>query len=131
MKKITFTILMLILANSSYSQSTANDKVNQIKTFFQKNCLAESEKTVFYNKAEKIIEFDGYQIPYMETKVTYSFNNEHYSFSDFVYFECKYNNKCIIDPENNGHLGFYIPFASKSKAYQFINLISELREFYE
>tara|TARA_R110002049_G_scaffold309088_1_gene516702 strand:+ start:2019 stop:2414 length:396 start_codon:yes stop_codon:yes gene_type:complete len=131
MKKITFIILMLIIANSSYSQTTANDKINQIKTFFQKNCLAESEKTVYYNKAEKILEFDGYQVPFMDIKAVYRFNDEYYNFSDFVYFECKYENKCIIDPKNNGHLGFSIPFASKSKSYQFINLISELREFYE
>lgn len=130
MKRILI-ILMLIIANFSYSQTTANDKLNQIKSFFQKNCLATSEKTFFYNKAEKILEFDGFQIPFMKVKAVYEFNNTYYPFSDFVTFICKYDNNCIVGPDNVHDRGFLMPFASKAKCYEFINLISELREFYE
>ena len=67
----------------------------------------------------------------MEVKAIYQFNDEFFDYHNFVYLNCKYDDKCIIGPDNIGTLGFSIPFASKTKCYEFINLISELREFYE
>ncbi|MBO0340947.1 hypothetical protein [Flagellimonas profundi] len=131
MKKIIILILIVAFSNNLYSQTTVNEKINQVKVFFQKHCQAESEKTVFFNKVERILELDGYQIPFLDVKVNYVFNDTYPEYSDYVHFECEYNNECMIDPTNKNAVGFYVPFASKDKSYQFINLIAELREFYE
>ena len=75
MKRTTFIILMFFITNISYSQTKGNEKINQIKIFFQKNSLVPN-KTFYYNKAEKILEFSGNQFPLMDIKVVYQFNDE-------------------------------------------------------
>ena len=131
MKKLLVLALVLTLVNITYSQTTVNNKINEIKTLFEKSPLSESEKTFFYNKAEKILEFGGFQIPFMDVKIVYKFNDEFFDYSDFVNFNCNYDKNCIVDSNNQGSIGLSIPFNSKTKCYEFINLISELRELYQ
>lgn len=131
MKRVTFIFLMITLSLSSFSQNKSNSKVEQIKTYFQKNCVADATKTFFFNRAEKIVELDGYQIPIMKVEIIYMYNDQQVKYKHFVEFSCENDVNCITANDNTKMFGFSIPFSSKAKCYEFINLLSDLRELYE
>lgn len=84
---------------------------------------AGTKPSVFYNKAENIIDIDNYQVPVDDVKTTYFLTDTK---DHCVSFDCKHGH-CITSTEDGKLEGFAIPFLSKQNCYDFIELINQLK----
>lgn len=122
MKRIIL-ILLLILQANLHSQSV--DKVFlEIKTFYQKKSKANNKKEIYFNKAEKIFDFGGANIPLKKVEILYF----KIKTSHVVTLNC---NQCIVEIDDSNNYtysdGIGIEFYNKDDCYKFIDLLSNLR----
>ena len=121
---------LTLAATFTYSQESKETTVKKIKAFlhqYQVNISTGktgNNPTIYYNKLEKIIDIDGYQIPLQEVKTTYYVSQTGHK---CVSFDCRLDD-CIVKPTGGLQTGFAIPFLTKSNCYSFIELINQLKK---
>lgn len=129
-KKLLLAFLMN-LSLSSFSQDKKDVIIKQIKIFIKEYSVTPGtnrtgkNSVIYYNKVDKVLDIDGFQIPLQEVKTTYYYSKKLYNHC--VSFDCR-NEDCIIDPQGQNHSGFSAPFISKEKCYKFMELISQLKQ---
>jgi hypothetical protein len=79
---------------------------------------------IYFNQIEKVLDIEGYQIPLLEVKILYVYNNEFGN--HLVGFNCN-NSSCIYNSKGKKSLAFSVPFISKQKCYEFIDLINKIK----
>lgn len=130
MVKVFFIALLMLFGTSTYSQDSKDATIKKIKIFLHQYLVNIStgetgnNPTIYFNKVEKIIDIDGYQIPLQEVKTVYYMTENG---ANCVSFDCR-NDNCIVKPSGNLQIGFAIPFLSKSNCYAFIELINQLKK---
>ncbi len=125
----TYIILLFISTlriSDSKAQSTVDSYFLEMERFFIKHSELISERYIYLNGSEKIIDITGSQIPLNEVKVTYRlYNNSKH----LVDFSCKEEGvSCIKSEEEKTSISIGIPFDTKKSCYDFINMISELKK---
>ncbi len=129
LSRLALTSLLFIIGLTAFSQDTKEATVKKIKAFLEKHSVAPGknappkEVTIFFNKADTIIDIDGFQLPLQEVKTAYYLIQ---SVKPGVSFDCKGTN-CITDPKGKSIDWFAIAFFSKQNCYDFIELISQLK----
>ena len=129
LNRLVLTSLLFIASLTAFSQGTKAATVKKIKAFLEKYSVAQGrnappkEVTIFFNKADKIIDIDGFQLPLQEVKTAYYLIQ---SVRHGVSFDCK-RTHCIRDPKGKSIDWFAIAFFSKQNCYDFIELISQLK----
>jgi hypothetical protein len=122
--------VLFFIFQTSFSQTSKETTVKKIKAFLEQNSVAPGknvppkEVTVYFNKADKIIDIDGFQLPLQEVKTAYYLIQ---STKHGVSFDCKGTN-CITDPKGKAIDWFAIAFFSKQNCYDFIDLVSQLKQ---
>lgn len=130
MTKFILVASFILCCTSIFSQDSKDMTVKKIKIFLhQYQVNISTGKTgnnpiIYYNKVEKIIDIDGYQIPLQEVKTTYYISQ---TYNQCVSFDCKLND-CITKPDGDIQTGFAIPFLTKKNCYDFIELINQLKK---
>jgi hypothetical protein len=123
MKKTLLFVLLALMCNGIYSQSSKEVKVAD---FIEKNSFTVTNSTgkckVKFNSEVRALTIDGYRIMLnrVYTKITYSEGLY------FVVFECVSGNNCIVDPNGILRLEFAIPFGNRTKCNDFIRIIDSL-----
>ena len=124
MKIFYTTILVLLVIKTSLSQ-TIDDTFNKVKTYYISHNVPKNSD-IHLNKAAKIIEIGGTNIPLLETTILYNLIQN----DNAVTFHC--DDGCITYVDKNGNnerdRGFGIVFKTKDECYDFINLIADLTD---
>jgi len=129
-KKTILTLIFSLFYVTSFSQDSKDITVKEIKEFIKHyavNLITKKtgrNSVIYFNKVEKIIDIDGYQISLQDVKTTYYFSE---SMNHCVSFDCK-GVDCILQPNGSDARGFAIPFLSKKNCYDFIDLINQLKK---
>jgi hypothetical protein len=130
LKRLFLLPLLVIISLTTFSQDNKEATIKKIKAFLEQHSLAPGknappkEVVVFFNKADKIIDIDGFQLPLLDVKTAYYLIQ---SSKHGVSFDCKGTN-CITDPKGKSIDWFAIAFFSKQNCYDFIDLISQLKQ---
>lgn len=131
-KKALVSCSLFLISLTSFSQDSKDVIVKRIKTFIKQYSVTPgTNKTgknsiVYYNKVDKILDIDGFQIPLLEVKTSYYYSKQ--QSNHCVSFDCRNENDCVMDPQGYGNTGFAAPFINKQKCYEFIELISQLKK---
>lgn len=141
MKKTLITILMSLIAMTTFSQSLASRKINELQVFVNKNLIWSTQqqkgtnttKKIWINKTDNSLELTINSFSLNEVKFNYRFFQEDGLDYHYVEVKCKDDSKCIHvnfgdSPVVNTYDSIAIyEFNSKSSCYTFINLIGELK----
>lgn len=123
-------ILALLLNSIVYSQNKINVIVEKLDKSLTTFCPDSKKGSVFINIQEKILDIDGFQIPIEETSEIFVPESRIYKgrkILGYVEFKCKWN--CIKNTEDNEIiLAIGFGFVSKKGAYEFIELIYQLKK---
>lgn len=128
--KLQITLLFTItLTINAYTQNL-KFTLGKVKQIINESSISittgeKSKAEVYYNASDKIIDIDGFQIPLLEVKPFYLFDekrNRH-----VVNFVCN-TGECITDSEMHKVIGMGLAFTSKKICYDFIAAISDLKK---
>ena len=122
-KILTIGLLLMLGLTSAYSQ-TADKIFLEVKTFYQKKSKAKIKKQLYFNKAEKVLDYGGINIPLKKVEILYF----KIKTSHVVTFNC---NQCIVEIDDSNNYtysdGIGIEYYDKDDCYKFINLLSKLK----
>lgn len=124
MKKKRLTFICFLISVSMFSQSRdqmSNDLVDLLKSNNKRS-------EIFYNKAGRELNINGYQIPIVQIKYRYKESN-----GAVLEFECVSISKrnCIFQPFADKYVEkFAFPMIDKESVYKAIELIDQVRITY-
>lgn len=128
-KRLLLIAVMFGFCLTSFSENGVDMAIKKIKALMKESSakpgtasMTYKSPTIYFNKIEKILDIDGWQIPLQEVKISYTYEAKFQNHC--VSFDCR-GHDCIFE-SGEYHSGFSAPFISKQKCYEFIELINQL-----
>ncbi|MFI5139229.1 MAG: hypothetical protein ACHQIM_15505 [Sphingobacteriales bacterium] len=131
MKRFIILFLLIKISTSAFCQTQSYSKLENQLNLLYKNNVTGKLKYIFINRFNKSIDISGFQVVLDSVQATYYFDNTAKAiYQNKVEIECVSNGSrnCLKNAINGDSSGLSIPFKNKSACYEFINILSEIKE---